>query len=43
MINTKNADPNLLSINKISYKNTDAVVYSINDGMYGKYHSMILC
>ena len=31
MINIKNADPNLLSINKISYKNTDAVVYSIND------------
>ena len=25
----KNVDPNLLSINKISYKNTDAVVYNI--------------
>ena len=29
MINIKNFDPNLLSINKISYKNTDAVVYNI--------------
>ena len=29
MINIKNVDPNLLSINKISYKNIDAVVYSI--------------
>ena len=29
MINIKNFDPNLPSINKISYKNTDAVVYSI--------------
>ena len=28
MTNIKNFDPNLLSINKISYKNTDAVVYS---------------
>ena len=29
MTNIKNFNPNLLSINKISYKNTDAVVYSI--------------
>ena len=29
MINTKNFNPNLLSIDKISYKNADAVVYSI--------------
>ena len=28
MTNIKNFDPNLLSINKISYKSTDAVVYS---------------
>ena len=29
MINIKNFNPNLLNIDKISYKNTDAVVYSI--------------
>ena len=29
MTNIKNLNPNLLSINKISYKNTDAVVYNI--------------
>ena len=29
MINIKNVDTNLLSITKISYKNTDAVVYNI--------------
>ena len=29
MINIRNFNSNLLSINKISYKNTDAVVYSI--------------
>ena len=29
MINIKNFDPSLLSINKISYKNTDAAVYNI--------------
>ena len=29
MINIKNFNPNFLSINKISYKNTEAVVYSI--------------
>ena len=29
MTNIKKFDPNLLSINKISYKNADAVVYNI--------------
>ena len=29
MINIKNFNPNLLNIDKISYKNTDAVVYNI--------------
>ena len=29
MINIRNFNSNLLSINKISYKNTDAVIYSI--------------
>ena len=29
MINIRNFNPNLLSIDKISYKNTGAVVYSI--------------
>ena len=29
MINIKNFNPNLLSIDEISYKNTDAVVYNI--------------
>ena len=29
MINIKNVDPNLLSINNILYKNIDAVVYNI--------------
>ena len=28
MINIRNFDPNLLSIDKISYKNTDAVIYN---------------
>ena len=29
MTNVKNVNPNLLSINKISYKSTDSVVYDI--------------
>ena len=29
MTNIKSFKPNLLSVNKISYKNTDAVVYNI--------------
>ena len=29
MINMKSVDPNLLNINKISYKNTDAVIHNI--------------
>ena len=29
MVNTKNFNPNLLSINKIYYKNTNAFVYNI--------------
>ena len=29
MINIKNCDPNLLNIEKISFKNTDAVIYNI--------------
>ena len=29
MINIKNFDTNLLNVDKISYKNTDAFVYSI--------------
>ena len=29
MINIKNFDPNLLNINKISFKNTDVFVYEI--------------
>ena len=28
-INIKNFDPNLLSVDKISFKNTDAVIYNI--------------
>ena len=29
MINIKNFDPNLLNIDKISFKSTDAVIYNI--------------
>ena len=29
MVNIKNFDPNLLSINKISFESSDAVIYSI--------------
>ena len=29
MINTKNFDPNLLNIEKISFKSSDTVIYNI--------------
>ena len=29
MINIKNVDPNLLSVDKVSFKSTDAVIYNI--------------
>ena len=38
MINIKNFNPNFLCINKISYKNTDAVVYSIKYIMMESIH-----
>ena len=37
MTNIKNFDPNLLKINKVSYKNTDAVIYNIRYVMIEKY------